>query len=105
MRCLRSFFAVASLLLFSSSIIGQSPQNLPRINGAVDENSVVALKGNVSALARAEFDRGEVPASTQLSHVRLVLTRSREQQAALDKYDAELLDKSSPNSSGVSHLW
>ena len=97
MRCLRSLFAVTSLLLFSSSLIGQSPESTPRIRGPVDENSLVVLKGNVPAPARAEFDRGEAPASTQLSHVRLVLARSAEQQAALDKYDAELQDKSSPN--------
>jgi trimeric autotransporter adhesin len=97
MRCLRSLLAILTALIAGSSLIAQNPAVLPRIAGPVDEKSMVALAGNVSSLARAEFDRGEAPASTQLSHVRLVLARSSEQQAALDKYDAELLDKTSPN--------
>src|SRR5262249_15951198 len=36
-------------------------------------------------------------ASTQLSHVRILLSRTAAQQAALDKYMASLQDKSSPN--------
>ena len=89
-----------SLHVRSSSalrLIAQSPQITPRIAGPVDERSLVVMTGSVPSIARAEFDRGEAPASTQLSHVRLVLARSAEQQAALDKYDAELQDKSSPN--------
>jgi hypothetical protein len=51
----------------------------------------------VPALARAEFDQGEADAATQLTHMRLVLSRSSEQQAALESYLAQLQDKSSPN--------
>jgi subtilase family serine protease len=51
----------------------------------------------VPAIAKAEFDLGEAPASTQLSHVRILLSRTAAQQAALDKYMASLQDKSSPN--------
>src|ERR1039458_4585522 len=55
------------------------------------------LKGNVPHLARAEFDQGEASPSTPLTQMRLVLSRSAEQQAALDAYLAQLQDKSSPN--------
>jgi subtilase family serine protease len=63
----------------------------------VNESSLTTLKGNVPRLARAESDRGEASPATQLTHIRLVLSRSSEQQAALDEYLAELQDKSSPN--------
>ena len=97
MRCLRSLLVAVSPLLLSSALMGQIPESTPRIHGPVDERSLVVLSGNVPGPARAEFDRGEAPASTELAHVRLILARSSEQQAALDKYDAELLDRSSPN--------
>ena len=97
MRCLRSLLIIFTALFVSSRLIAQSPEVMPRIAGPVDEGSLVVLTGNVPAVARAEFDRGEAPASTQMTHVRLVLARSSQQEAALDKYLAELQDKSSPN--------
>lgn len=97
MRCLRSLPTVLGVLLFASRLFSQSPEIVPRVNGPVDEKSLVVLTGNVPSVARPEFDRGEAPASTQLSHVRVVLLRSSAQQATLDHYGAELLDKSSPN--------
>src|SRR5438045_9658951 len=69
MRCLRSLFIIFTALFVSSRLIAQSPQNAPRIAGPVDETSLVVLTGSVPSIARAEFDRGEAPASTQLSHV------------------------------------
>jgi hypothetical protein len=63
----------------------------------VDESSLTTLKGNVPSLARAEFDQGEADAATQLTSMRLVLSRSAAQQSALDSYLAQLQDKSSPN--------
>jgi hypothetical protein len=59
--------------------------------------SLTTLRGNMSLLARPEYDQGEASPSTQLTHIRLVLSRSSEQQAALDQYAADLQDKSSPN--------
>jgi len=69
----------------------------PRIVEQVDEAKVTKLRGNVSPLLRSSVDKGEVPSSTQIARMRLVLSRSAEQQAALDKYDADLQSKSSPN--------
>ena len=84
-------------LLCSSVLPAQNSAAAPRITAAVDESSLSMLKGNVPPLARAEFDQGEAAASTQMTHMRLVLSRSTEQQAALDQYLADLQDKSSPN--------
>lgn len=98
MRCPRfSLLAVVSVLLFTSRLMGQGAEIAPRITSPVDEKSLVTLQGNVPWMARAEFDRGEAAPSTLMSHVRLVLLRSSEQQAALDKYDAELQEQSSSN--------
>ncbi len=99
MRCLRylSFLAVLGVLVQPSISTGQSTQIAPRITTPVNESSLVTLTGNVSSRARAEFDLGAAAPSTQLSHVRLMLSRTSAQEAALNKYLAELQDKSSPN--------
>ena len=91
------FYVLASALLCSTASMAQNSSAAARITAYVDESSLTTLKGNVPHLARAEYDQGAAPASTQLTNVRLVLSRSAEQQAALDKYLAELQDKSSPN--------
>jgi subtilase family serine protease len=51
----------------------------------------------VPGLARTATDQGEAAGSTQLDHMRLVLSHTSEQQAGLDLYLAQLQDKSSPN--------
>jgi subtilase family serine protease len=88
---------LAGALLCSSALLAQHSTVSPRITANVDELSLTTLRGNVSMLARPEYDQGEASPSTQLTHVRLVLSRSPEQQAALDQYAADLQDKSSPN--------
>ena len=99
MRSLKasSLFVLAGALLCSAGLLAQSSNIAPRITSYVDESSRTTLKGNVPRLARAEFDQGEADAATQLTSMRLVLSRSSEQQAALDSYLAQLQDKSSPN--------
>jgi subtilase family serine protease len=87
----------ATALLCSSGLTAQNSSVAPRITTDVNELSRMTLRGNVPSLARAEFDQGEAEPSTQLTHMRLVLSRSSEQQAALDAYLAQLQDKSSPN--------
>jgi subtilase family serine protease len=99
MRSMKAFppFVLAGALLCSSGLLAQSSNTVPRITTNVDESSLTTLKGNVPHLARAEFDQGEADAATQLTHMRLVLSRSAAQQSALDSYLAQLQDKSSPN--------
>jgi len=99
MRSLKasSLLVLAGALLCSAGLLAQSSTAAPRITTNVDESSLTTLKGNVPSLARAEFDQGEADAATQLTNMRLVLSRSAAQQSALDSYLAQLQDKSSPN--------
>ena len=98
MRLLRlPFLAVASLVFCCAALSAQSASVAPRITAVVDESSLAKLGGNVPSLARSEFDQGEVAPGTQLTHVRLVLSRSSAQQAGLDAFEAELQDSASPN--------
>jgi subtilase family serine protease len=88
-------FALLSVSALQAS--AQSTFVQPRITQAVDETKLTVLKHNTYPLARAEFDRGPAPASLPMESMLLVLRRSPEQEAALDKLMAEQLDKSSPN--------
>ncbi len=88
---------LAGALLCSAALPAQNSSIAPRITTDVNELSLATLKGNLPRLARAEFDQGEAAPSTPLTHMRLVLSRSAEQQAALDSYLAQLQSKSSPN--------
>jgi len=99
MRLMKAFPSgiLAGVLLSCAALAAQNSTIAPRITTNVDESSLTTLKGNVPHRAQAQYDQGEVSASTQLTHMRLVLSRTSEQQAALDQYLAQLQDKSSPN--------
>jgi subtilase family serine protease len=99
MRLMKAFSlsVLAGALLCSTALMAQHSTATPRIAANVDELSLTTLKGNVPRLAQAQFDQGEAASATQLTHMRLVLSRSTEQQAALDAYLAQLQDKSSLN--------
>ncbi len=92
-----SLSVLAGVWLCSTTLMAQNSTVAPRITTDVNELSLATLKGNVPRLAQAEFDQGEAEPSTPLTHMRLVLSRSSQQQAALDTYLAQLQDKSSPN--------
>ncbi len=99
MRSMKAFscFVLAVALFSCVDLSAQSSSVAPRISANVDDSSRMTLHGNVPRLARTEFDQGEAAPETQLTQVRLVLSRSTEQQAALDQYLADLQDASSPN--------
>ncbi len=86
-----------SALLCGTALLAQHSTAAPRITAEVDESSLTTLHGNVPRMARAEFDQGEAEPGTELSHIRLVLSRSPAQQAALNAYLAELQSPASPN--------
>ena len=92
--CLGSSLAIGVL---SCGAGAQNSAISPRINGPVDESSLIALPGNVVPNARPEFDKGGAAPSTELAFIRLVLARSPEQGAALEHFMSQQLDKSSPN--------
>ncbi|HZD76034.1 MAG TPA: protease pro-enzyme activation domain-containing protein [Acidobacteriaceae bacterium] len=85
------------MALCGSSYGAQSPEAPARIAGPIREQSRVVLHGNVATVVQAQYDRGEASGSSQLTHMRVVLTRSADQQAALDRFEQELQDNSSPN--------
>jgi subtilase family serine protease len=97
LRLLAVALLCSTALFCTPASKAQSSSIAPRITANIDETRLTTLKGNVPRLARSEYDRGAADSSTQLTHIRLVLSRSSEQQAALDTYLAELQDKSSPN--------
>ena len=73
----------------------------PLITQPVDEARLTVLRGNTHPLARAEFDLGTAPATLPLQRMLLVLKRSPEQEAALEK----LLDDQQNKSSSNYHKW
>jgi hypothetical protein len=66
------------------------------IHRTVDEHLSV-LKGNTHPLARPDFDAGAAPPSLPMKRMLLVLKRSPEAEAALDKLLDEQLDPASKN--------
>ena len=71
--------ALIFLLLWGATSGAQTSQISPRIVGPVDELSLTTLRGNVSAAVQAQYDRGEAAGTTLLTHMRIVLARSAEQ--------------------------
>jgi subtilase family serine protease len=94
---LSSVLLCLTVLPGNSFLQAQNSAVSPRITSYVDDSSRTVLHGNIPRLAQAQYDQGEASPSTPLTHIRLVLSRSSEQQAALDTYLAQLQDKSSPN--------
>jgi hypothetical protein len=92
-----SLGAFLSLFFWANPILAQTLEIPARIVGPVNEQSRIALRGNVSPAVQPRFDRGAVPGWTEMSHMRIVLRRSRAQQAALDRFEQELQEKNSPN--------
>jgi hypothetical protein len=65
------------------------------ITQPVDETQLTILKGNTHPLARPEFDLGTAPATLSMQRMLLVLKRSPQQEAALEKLLGDQQDKSS----------
>src|SRR5580692_9775634 len=89
--------ALVTTALLGHTANAQSSVIAPRVAGPIDESSLTTLRGNVPPKARPQFDKGEEAPSTELTFVRLVLSRSPVQEADLDRFMAQQLDKSSPN--------
>ncbi|HXW62578.1 MAG TPA: S53 family peptidase [Candidatus Acidoferrales bacterium] len=84
-------------VFFFSTLSSWSQTVEPLITQPVDETKRTVLRGNTHPLARPEFDTGAAPADLALNHMLLVLKRSPEQEAALEKLMAEQQERSSPN--------
>src|SRR5216684_1806333 len=90
---MRSVIAALLLTLTASILLAQRN----RINGNVDNNRRVALRGHLHPRAQIQDDQGPVAPSMPLPYVSLVLKRSAGQEAELNQLLAEQQDPSSPN--------
>ena len=68
-----------------------------RIVAALDVTRRVTLRGTIPTAIRGAVDGGRIADSTPLAHMKLVITRSAEQESALQGLLAEQQDSSSPN--------
>ncbi|HUH63946.1 MAG TPA: choice-of-anchor D domain-containing protein [Terracidiphilus sp.] len=91
----------ARIALAPSPDFESIPQPGSRIVEPIDESRLVTLHGNVHPLARPQYDRGMVDSQLMLERMQLVLRRSPEQEAALEKRLADLYDPKSP----LFHHW
>ena len=92
----------AAFLLYPSDTLRAqtAPEVVSRI-GAVDESSLVMLKGNHHPLATAANDRGEAAPDLPMERMLLVLTRDAATESALQNLLARQQDKSSADF----HAW
>jgi len=97
---LRGALALASSMLLLASLPAHAQSSFatrPRVSGRVEDSARTLIQGNVSRVLHSALDQGEAGAGEQITHMRLVLTRSDEQKAAFESYLAQLQDKKSPN--------
>ncbi|MGA2537988.1 MAG: S53 family peptidase, partial [Terracidiphilus sp.] len=99
MRILRTFplLALASVVLSATAAWSQAVSSPVRITTSIDEQQLVALKGNTHPAAIARNDLGRVSPTLPMTDLILLLSRSPEQQAAFDKFVAGQYDPHSPD--------
>ena len=94
-----SVLVLTALPLALSYQAGAQTQTMPfqpRITEAISEARLKTLRGNTHRLARTEFEQGMAPADLPMEHMLLVLSRSPEQETALETLLKQQQDKSSP---------
>ena len=84
------------LFTLAQRVTGQSGQ-ARLITQSIDESKLMVQHGSVYPLARAEFDRGAVPASLPMERMLMVMKRSPAQESAIESFLAQQVDESSPN--------
>ena len=92
-----SAFLISFLMAFPGLASAQTPGPKPFITQAVNETKLTRLAGNTHPLARPEFDQGAAPPSLRMQRMLLVLTRSADQETALQTLLQEQQDQSSPS--------
>jgi hypothetical protein len=90
-------FVCAEAQVAANAVISGQRQVQPRITEAIDASKLVTLKGNVHPMARPEFDQGPVSDAQPMQRMMLLLQRSPEQEAALQRLLQEQQTKDSPN--------
>jgi hypothetical protein len=96
-RCIAAGLVLLGASLIAPRTLAQSSETPSRITAAVNDEKLVVLRGNTHPLAKAKYDRGAAPDSLPMERMLLVLSRSQEQNAALDKLLAEQQDPQSPH--------
>lgn len=91
--------ALAAALLLTAALDARcvDAATADLVTTQVDSTKRTALPGHAVAWARAANDRGAVPSSQALTHLRLALKRSPERQQAFDAFLREQRDPASPN--------
>src|SRR6266571_2512920 len=94
---------LSSAALFASTNLlkAQLAPTPPIGAGAIDESSLVLLKGNHHPLANAANDRGPAAPDLPMDRMLLVLKRDPATESALRQWIADQQDKTSPRS----HAW
>ena len=95
MRSLPLF--VLAMATVSITANAESVGSRVRIVEAIDDSSLMALKGNTHPAATAKNDVGKVSDQLRMTDLILVLSRDPEQQAAFEKFVASQYDSNSPN--------
>jgi Pro-kumamolisin, activation domain/FG-GAP-like repeat len=103
------FFAAACAFAVAASMLpcpaqaqfSGNPAARPLITGAVTENNLVRLLGNVRPEVNAANDRGAVPADFPLEHMFIALQRPAAEEAALTQFIDRLHEPGSPDY----HAW
>jgi subtilase family serine protease len=88
---------LASVSFLAARASAQTSAVQSRITQDVNDSQRTVLRGNTHPLARPQFDRGAAPSDLVMDRMLLVLKRSPEQEAAVEKLVAEQQDKSSLN--------
>ena len=87
--------ALAGLLTSSAFAQLRGGPVRARITRPVNEGQLSRLSGNMPPLAQAQFDRGSAPPDLPMQRMLLVLTRSSQQEAALQNLLREQQDRAS----------
>lgn len=93
---------VVRACLLAAAVPALAQQSAPvLVTRAVDNSVRTMLAGNLHPLARPEFDQGEAPSDLALQRMLLVLRRSPQQEAALQR----LIENQQYRNSASYHHW
>jgi pro-kumamolisin-like protein/Big-like domain-containing protein len=93
--------ALSPLLFCFGSADAQQNKAPARITQVIDAAKLTLLGGNTHPLARSEFDAGTAPPNLRMQRMLLVLSRSPQQEIALQNLLKQQQDRSSQNY----HAW
>lgn len=84
------------LFCLTTMVIAGAQTPAGRITSSIDPTRLRTLSQNVHPLARAEFDHGAAPPDLPMDRMLMVLSRTAEQESALESLLKAQQDRSSP---------